>query len=261
MLVPADLKSAACTILDIWYYNEMTPVKRRYHSPKRELQARQTREQILDAALGLFFRDGFARTTVGAIAREAGVSDQTIYASVGSKRAIVGALIDRMEVEGGSEELGRVLVSTHDPRQQLRAIVRFNRLLFERGQDILKIALESRVDPDVESFWREGEARRREGQARWVRAWSEAGVLRTGPGEAADVLWALTGPDVYGLFVVDCAWPGPRFEEWLFRTLESRLFRPARSDGDAIRETVEGEARKAERESPGPGSLARRFRR
>src|SRR5215210_1642672 len=137
----------------------MKPVKRRYHSPKRELQARQTREQILDAALGLFLRDGFARTTVGAIAREAGVSDQTIYASVGSKRAIVGALIDRMEVEGGSEELGRVLVSTYDPRQQLRAIVRFNRLLFERGQDILKIALESRVDPDVESFWREGEAR------------------------------------------------------------------------------------------------------
>jgi AcrR family transcriptional regulator len=210
----------------------MDPVKRRYRSPKRELQARQTREQIVGAARRLFARDGFARTTVEAIAREAGVSAQTVYASVGSKRAIVGALIDQMEVEGGSEELRRELKSTEDPREQLRAIVRFNRRLFERGQDILRVIMATRVDPDMESLWHEGEVRRREGQVRSVEAWSDAGVLRPGleEGEAADVLWALTGPDVYGLFVVDCGWPGPGFEEWLFATLESRLFRPARDD-------------------------------
>jgi TetR/AcrR family transcriptional regulator, regulator of cefoperazone and chloramphenicol sensitivity len=208
----------------------MDPVKRRYHSPKRELQARQTRDQIVVAARRLFARDGIARTTVEAIAREAGVSAQTVYASVGSKRAIVGALIDRMELEGGSEELRRELTSTGDPREQLRAIVRFNRRLFERGQDILRIIMATRMDPDMQSLWQEGDVRRREGQARWVRAWSEAAVLRPGlgEGEAADVLWALTGPDVYGLFVVDCGWSGPRFEEWLLATLESRLFRPDR---------------------------------
>jgi AcrR family transcriptional regulator len=210
----------------------MDPVKRRYHSPKREHQARQTREQIVGSARRLFARDGFARTTVEAIAREAGVSAQTVYASVGSKRAIVGALIDRMELEGGSEELRRELTSTEDPREQLRAIVQFNRRLFERGQDILRITMATRVDPDLESLWHEGEVRRREGQARWVEAWREAAVLRPDLSEveAADVLWALTGPDVYGLFVVDCAWPGPEFEKWLFATLESRLFRPAPDD-------------------------------
>ena len=208
----------------------MDPVKRRYHSPKREHQARQTRDQIVVAARHLFARDGMARTTVEAIAREAGVSAQTVYASVGSKRAIVGALIDRMELEGGSEELRRELTSTGDPREQLRAIVRFNRRLFERGQDILRIIMATRMNPDMQSLWQAGDVRRREGQARWVRAWSEAAVLRPGldEGEAADVLWALTGPDVYGLFVVDCGWPGPRFEEWLLATLESRLFRPVR---------------------------------
>jgi hypothetical protein len=40
----------------------------------------------------------------------------------------------------------------------------------------------------------------------------------------SDVLWALTGPNVYGLFVMGCRWQGPRFEEWLFETLRSRLF-------------------------------------
>jgi AcrR family transcriptional regulator len=204
----------------------MEPVKRRYHSPKRERQARQTREQIVGAARLLFARDGFAKTTVEAIAREAGVSAQTVYASVGSKRAIVLALLDRMEAEGGDEELRRELCSTEDPRRQLRAIVRFNRRLFERGRDVLDVVMATKADADVEAFGRAGEARRREGQARWVRAWAEAGVLRPNldEGEAADVLWALTGPELYWLFAVNSGWTGFRFEEWLFGTLESQLF-------------------------------------
>ena len=204
----------------------MEPVKRRYHSPKRERQARQTREQIVEAARRLFARDGFTKTTVEAIAREAGVSAQTVYASVGSKRAIVLALLDRMEAEGGNEELRRELGSTKDPRRQLRAIVSFNRRLFERGRDVLDVVMATRADADVEAFGRAGEARRREGQARWVRAWAEAGVLRPNldEGEAADVLWALTGPELYWLFAVNGGWAGFRFEQWLFGTLESQLF-------------------------------------
>jgi AcrR family transcriptional regulator len=204
----------------------MEPVKRRYNSPKRERQARQTREQIVEAARRLFARDGFTKTTVEAIAREAGVSAQTVYASVGSKRAIVLALLDRLEAEGGNEELRRELGSTKDPRRQLRAIVSFNRRLFERGRDVLDVVMATRADPDVEAFGRAGEARRREGQARWVRAWAEDGVLRPNldEGEAADVLWALTGPELYWLFAVNSNWPGLRFEEWLFGTLEWQLF-------------------------------------
>src|SRR5919107_204066 len=204
----------------------MEPVKRRYYSPKRERQAQQTREQIVEAARRLFASDGFAKTTVEAIAREARVSVQTVYASVGSKRGIVLALLDRMEVEGGNEELRRELESSKDPRRQLRAIVRFNRQLFERGQDVLKVVMVARADPDVGAFGREGEVLRREGQAHWVRVWAEAGVLRPNldEGEAADILWALTGPELYWLFVVDCGWSGSRFEMWLFETLETQLF-------------------------------------
>ena len=204
----------------------MKPVKRSYHSPKRERQARRTREQIIDAARRLFARDGFAKTTVEAIAREAGVSAQTVYASVGSKRGIVLALLDRMEAEGGNEELRQELGASNDPREQLRAIVRFNRRLFERGRDVLDVVMAARADPDVEAFGRAGEARRREGQVRWVRAWAEAGMLRPNldQGEAADVLWALTGSELYWLFAVNSGWSGFRFDEWLFGTLESQLF-------------------------------------
>jgi len=204
----------------------MEPVKRRYHSPKRERQAQRTRGQIVDAARRLFAQRGFAKTTVEAIAREAGVSSQTVYASIGSKRGIVLALLDRMEVEGGNEELRRELESSKDPKRQLRAIVSFNRQLFERGQDVLKVVMAAKADPDVEAFGAAGEVRRREGQARWVRAWAEGGALRPnlGEGEAADVLWALTAPELYRLFAVDWGWAASRYEEWLFGALEAQLF-------------------------------------
>ncbi len=204
----------------------MGDVKRRYHSPRRERQAQETRERITESARGLFVREGFAKATVGAIAREAGVSEQTVYASVGSKRGILLALIERLEAEGGSAELRQELRSLEDPRRQLRAFVRFSRRFFERGQDVIGIALAARSDPEVESFWREGETRRREGEARLVRSWAEGGALRPGldEGEAADVMWALTGPDLYTLFVVGCGWSPSRFEEWLFYTLQSQLF-------------------------------------
>lgn len=151
---------------------------------------------------------------------------------MGSKRGILLALIERLEEAGGREELRQELRSLDDPRGQLRAFVRFSRRFFERGQDVIGIALATRSDPEVASFWREGEARRREGEARLVRSWAEGGALGPGldEGEAADVLWAFTGPDVYNLFVVGCGWSAPRFEEWLFSTLESQLFGSAAPD-------------------------------
>src|SRR5260221_116872 len=59
--------------------------KRRYDSTRRTEQARQTRAAILDTARRMFPRDGFAATTVAAIATGAGVSADTIYKTFGGK--------------------------------------------------------------------------------------------------------------------------------------------------------------------------------
>ena len=56
----------------------------RYHSPLRERQAAQTRQAILDAALALFAEQGWAATTLPAIAGRAGISVDTIYATFGT---------------------------------------------------------------------------------------------------------------------------------------------------------------------------------
>jgi len=75
---------------------------RGYRSPQRLEQARATRLSILAAASDLLGDKGYAATTVADIAGLAGVSVDTVYASVGRKPELVLAVIDM--VLGGADE-------------------------------------------------------------------------------------------------------------------------------------------------------------
>ena len=66
--------------------------KRRYHSPRREEQAAATRRAILEAAERLFERDGFAATSMAAIAAEAEVATKTVYLGFETKSGLLRAL-------------------------------------------------------------------------------------------------------------------------------------------------------------------------
>ena len=76
----------------------MVEGKRAYRSPLREEQARRTRDAVLTAARTCFLRDGYARTTMKAIAAEAGVAAQTVF-SQGAKPALLLAVVDRAIVD------------------------------------------------------------------------------------------------------------------------------------------------------------------
>ena len=190
-------------------------------------------ERIVTAARQLFASGGYAATTIDAIAERAGVARPTVYATFGSKRAMLLALVDRVEAEA---ELPALLLGLRaaegHPRRQVGLLVEFNRRLFSRGLDVLEILRGAgSAEPDLAEVWREGERRRRQGQAPLVRAWSAAGALRTDLSvkAAADILWALTGPDVFRLVVVESGWSARRYAGWLVETLQSALFgqRPA----------------------------------
>jgi len=61
--------------------------------PDSDLEARDARARILDAALGLVSRQGFARTTLEEIAVAAGVSKSAIYWHFKGKEDLTAALI------------------------------------------------------------------------------------------------------------------------------------------------------------------------
>ena len=75
---------------------------RSYDSPLRRRQAEATRAAVRDAAASLFLRDGYVRTSIRAVADEAGVSPETVYAGFGSKRDLLRAVVEH--AAHGSDE-------------------------------------------------------------------------------------------------------------------------------------------------------------
>jgi len=206
----------------------MGKVKRSYDSPARRRQAETTRRRLIASARKLFVQHGYDATTIDSIASDAGVAVQTFYATFGSKRTVLLAILDEIEHEADLPVLRMALEeAAADPRRQLRHIVDFNARLFSRTADVLEVVRAAgRADADLVSFGREGEERRRAGQGPLVRGWARSGALRPGlrEKEAADILWALTGPDTYRLFVTERGWPVSRYSKWLLSTLEQLLF-------------------------------------
>ena len=62
---------------------------KRYASQVRDEQARRTRRAIVTAAHDLFLAQGYAATTIDAIAAAAHVSRRTVFNSVGGKAALL----------------------------------------------------------------------------------------------------------------------------------------------------------------------------
>jgi AcrR family transcriptional regulator len=180
------------------------------------------------AARSLFAQQGYGTTTLAAVAEQAGVAVQTVYATFGSKRAVLSALIDAIEVEAELPRLQeRLQAPGAGPRDQLTLIISFNRRLWDRGLDVFEIVRGAgTTDPELIDASREGDARRRTAQGRLVRAWARAEPLHPGltTRRATDLLWALSGPDLYRLLVVESGWSGDRYEAWLRQVLQTTLF-------------------------------------
>src|SRR5947209_4612412 len=66
--------------------------RRQYDASRRRLHAEQRRARILAVAEHLFLQDGYAATTVAAVAAASDVSAETIFKSFGGKAGLVRAI-------------------------------------------------------------------------------------------------------------------------------------------------------------------------
>lgn len=203
--------------------------RRPYHSPMRQRQAEDTRRRILDAARTLFLSVGYAGTTVEAIAAAADVSPKTIAAALGSKRAILAALVSPPAFGRRFQEVRDELVTAPDPRRRVELAARLTRQVYESLApefDLLRGT--TAVAPELAEVARQVGARRRRNLTHLIAYLREHNVLRHGldPADAVDVVWALTGYDLYRALVVERGWRPDRYEAWLAEVLSERLLAP-----------------------------------
>ena len=111
-------------------------------APKPSLRverAQVTRTRIADAARTLFSTRGYGSTTLTAIASEAGVAVQTVYAVYGSKAGILRALREAVLRQPDAEALFEEAMRQRDPDGQLQLFARSIRQRWEHGHDVVAI--------------------------------------------------------------------------------------------------------------------------
>jgi AcrR family transcriptional regulator len=202
---------------------------RRYRSERRREQAEQTRRRVLDAAGSLFEERGYAGASIAAIAKHAGVSEETVYARFGNKRTLLGELV-RRAVRGEDpapvlEQAGpRAVAAATDQEEQLRLFAADIVLRLERAAPLVAIvAGASRSEPELAELLARLHADRLKNLRGLVGALAANGSLRLGNEEAVDTVWALTSPEVHQLLTRVRGWTRRRYCEWLANSLAQLL--------------------------------------
>lgn len=206
---------------------------RHYSTALRVEQTALTKRRILAAAGELFTELGYLGTTLVGVAAVAGVSVQTVYNVVGSKSVLLKAVYD--VVLAGDDEpvpmvdrpIIRAVIEALDGRSCLMCYAAASRVLGERTLPLVTtlFAQAATGDPDLRAFAATIEGERANGTQATARHVRDRFGLRDGldSDTAADILWALTAPDLADRLVRRREWGWDRFQAWLGTTMADAL--------------------------------------
>jgi AcrR family transcriptional regulator len=203
--------------------------RRRYDSSGRRERARQTRDQISGIAKEMFLADGYADTTVAAIAAAAHVSVETIYKGFGGKPGLVRAIIEKgLAGEGpvpAEQRSDHIRDTEPDARRIFAAWGAFTAEVGPRVFPILQLARDAASDPEVAAALEEISAARLERMTVNAAGLATAGHLRPGitVGQAADIMWAINSPELFELLVLHRGWTYERYGQLIAQVLTSTL--------------------------------------
>lgn len=201
---------------------------RRYNSPRRREQAAATRRQILEAARRLFEQQGYAATSMTAIAAEARISLKTVYLAFGTKSGLLRALWhlllrgDEEDVPVDARPWFRAVLEEPDPERQLRLNVRNAKHVRARIGPLLEVIREAAAqDSEIDTLWSRIQTEFYDNQRSIIEALHRKRALKRGLNVslATDILWTLNHPNVYRLLVSDRGWTPDQHEKWLANLL------------------------------------------
>jgi AcrR family transcriptional regulator len=210
------------------------PVKstRRYDSPRRRRQAEATRREILEAARRLFERQGYASTTMAAIAAEAGVALKTVYVAFETKSGVLRALWNLLlrGDEGATpipeRDWYREVLAEPDPERQLRLTAHGSRIVKERVGGIFEVIhAAATLDPEIEALWGRIQTEFHGVLRAIVKTIDKKGALAPGldVDRATDLLWTVSHPSLWQLLVRERGWTPQEYEDWCAETTCAQL--------------------------------------
>jgi AcrR family transcriptional regulator len=206
-------------------------VKRRYDSSARRARAEQISGELLDTARTMLLRDGYAATTLPNLARECGVSAESVYKRFPGKAALVRAVVTRalqgigpLPAETRSDALAPV---------DLAALLRgWGALAAEVAPRLAPILLlvhgAAAHDRELARIAAEIDEDRRTRMTHNARRIAEAGHLPEALSieRAGDILWTYSSPQIYDLLVQRSGWTMKQYGEFIARGISAHLITP-----------------------------------
>ncbi|WP_051712987.1 TetR/AcrR family transcriptional regulator [Spirillospora albida] len=194
----------------------------------RAARTAETEEKILRAATDLFVRQGYAATTLTAVAAQAGVAPRTVYVRFGTKAALLKRAADvamagdtaPIDIRGRDWFVRARTAPTAEAR--IAALVTGGRHMLERSGDILAVALEAAAtEPDLAAAAQAA----REATHENIRLFWTDMARDSLIGPDADLDWlidtttVLVHAETYLLARKMIGWDPAAYEEWLTITL------------------------------------------
>src|SRR5260370_6077409 len=209
---------------------------RGYHSPRREMQARQTRARMIAAAARRFLAHGYVGTTMRAVALDAGVALPNVELASRPKAGLLKAVID-VATAADDEQVAMLerqwaacAASIASPADFVAAFARVLAGSAKRAAGLAAAALEgARTDEDIAAV-----AAQLMSQREVMATWLVDGIMRpsalregTRRAHAVDAVWTLMDPVIFCRLTGDRHWTTARFERW-FTDSVTRLLLPGR---------------------------------
>jgi AcrR family transcriptional regulator len=202
-------------------------------SGRRASRTAETEERILRAAGELFARQGYAATTLTAVADAADVAHRTVYVRFGTKAQLLKRLVD-VAIVGDTRPIA---VAERDwfahaldaPTlvDRIDALADGSAQLLARAGDLLAVALEAQhAEPLLADAFRDGRAATRANVLRFVDAAAHDGLLDR---ERVDLRWlvdtitVVSHAETYLLLRASAGWDAARYREWFATTLRALL--------------------------------------
>lgn len=180
--------------------------KRRYDASGRRAAAEQTRTRVLRAARELFTERGYAGTSVADIARAAGVSVDTLYASVGRKPQLLLAVHD-VELAGGDAPVDaeqrdyvKAIREATTASDKIATYTHALAKLLPRTVPLLdSLRVAGQTDPACREVYRAVSERRAANMRLFAADLRSTGEVREDldDDDVADLVWSMNGPDYY----------------------------------------------------------------
>ncbi len=194
------------------------PVKRRYDATARRAAAAATRERICAAAEDLFVRDGYARTSIRAVATAAAVAEATVYLTFPNKAALLDAVILRAVRDNPSESL--TAIAAAPPEEVLPRLASSNAVLMGRAARLIALGESASViDAELRPLRERAHRELRAAFRAVADRLHEAGLLRVSAQAAADGLYAIASESTYLRMTDGAGLSSDRYASWLTDTL------------------------------------------